>query len=104
MHDAAGPRRPLTLAVTAFVWLVVAAIPIGPDAFSARVWAADYIRSLSSVCQWDHIRWDDMSQPERQAWITLGWTAQRWDSNAAPASSSKDWTELTANEDISLTN
>jgi hypothetical protein len=35
-----------------------------------------------------------MTLPERQAWRALGWTPQRWESNTAPESSSKDWNEL----------
>lgn len=62
---------------------------------------AEAIRSLASVCDWNKIDWDEMSAPERRAWMELGWTRRRWESSghgATTSSSSKDWGDLTATE------
>jgi hypothetical protein len=98
MNSVVGPLRWHALAAIALVWLVGPAFCVYLDTFTAKVWAAEGIRSLHDMCQWNAIGWRDMTSNERQAWMALGWTPQRWDSNAAPSSSSKDWNELTASE------
>lgn len=47
---------------------------------------------------WEQLAWDDMSGTEQALWTALGWQAARWDSNDAPASADKEWSDLTAQE------
>jgi hypothetical protein len=97
MNNAAGPLR--SYALTTLARLAVPAFCV--CLFTATAWAAEGIRSLHNVCQWNAISWSNMTLTERQAWMVLGWTPQRWELNKAPASSSKDWKELTASEQSS---
>jgi hypothetical protein len=55
------------------------------------------IRHVAHVCAWDALGWDELSDPEKKAFETLGWSSDNW-SSGNPASSSKDWSELTRNE------
>lgn len=52
------------------------------------------------ACRWENLTWGGMSKQARQAWETLGWSRVMWDSDDAnaPASSSKDWSELSDTE------
>jgi hypothetical protein len=101
MNNAVKPTRSYAFAAMTLAWLVVPAFCVCLDTFTAQVWAAEGIRSLHNLCQWNTVSWRDMTSAERQAWTALGWTPQRWESNAAPASSSKGWNELTASEQSS---
>ncbi len=47
---------------------------------------------------WEQLAWDDMSATEQALWTALGWQADRWDRNDAPASADKEWSELTIQE------
>jgi hypothetical protein len=63
--------------------------------------AAEGVRSVKSVCEWNDVGWQDMSAAEQAAWTTLGWRAETWGSDdpaTEPEISQKDWAELTANE------
>ena len=61
---------------------------------------ADGIRPVVSVCVWDGFDWDQLSNAERQAWETLGWSRALWQTNnsSGALSSSKDWSELSNGE------
>jgi hypothetical protein len=41
--------------------------------------AANGIRNLGHVCNWETQDWDDLSNAERQAFQTLGWSRATWD-------------------------
>jgi hypothetical protein len=61
--------------------------------------AANGIRAIGNVCDWDKLGWDEMSNAEKQAWEALGWSRALWDAdNNEAASSAKDWDELTPRE------
>lgn len=55
------------------------------------------IRRVAHVCAWDALDWDELFDPEKKAFETLGWSSENWNSGSA-ASASKDWSELTSNE------
>ena len=55
------------------------------------------ICSVAHVCAWDALDWDELFDPEKKAFETLGWSSANWNSGNA-ASASKDWSELTSNE------
>ena len=56
------------------------------------------IRSVAHVCAWDALDWDELYDPEKKAFETLGWSRDHWNSgNLAPAAS-KDWSELAPKE------
>jgi hypothetical protein len=97
MNNAVGPLRTHTLAAVAIIGLAVSGFSIGLDIFAEKA-SAEGIRPIGNVCQWNRVGWNEMTLSERQAWMSLGWTLQRWESNNAPASSSKDWNELTPSE------
>jgi hypothetical protein len=61
---------------------------------------APQIRSVVSVCVWEGFDWNQMSEDERQAWETLGWSHAVWeaDNSGGASSSSKAWSELTDKE------
>ena len=59
---------------------------------------ADTIRSVANVCDWIALGWDQLSDAERQAFQTLGWSPAIWGSKTEPASSLKNWSELTSEE------
>jgi hypothetical protein len=73
------------------------AAPVGAG-FAAL--AANGIRSLGHVCNWETQDWDDLSDAERQAFQILGWSRATWDGDneGAVSSSRKDWSELTPKE------
>ena len=59
--------------------------------------AAPGIRVLASVCAWDDVEWNEMTETEQRAWAALGWNKKRWESDneaVYPASTSKYWGEL----------
>jgi len=58
---------------------------------------APQIRTVVSVCVWEGLDWNQMSEDERQAWETLGWSRALWetDNSDGASSSSKAWSELT---------
>ena len=75
----------------------IVAAPLGPGVAAAP--AANGIRAIGNVCDWDKLDWDEMSNAEKQAWEALGWSRASWDAdNREAASSAKDWSELTPNE------
>jgi hypothetical protein len=59
---------------------------------------ADTIRSVANTCDWLSLGWDQLSDAEKQAFQTLGWSQANWGSNNEPASSLKDWSKLTPDE------
>lgn len=73
------------------------AAPLGP-LFGAP--AADGIRNLGHVCNWETQDWDELSTAERQAFQILGWSRATWDgdNDGAVSSSKKDWSELSPKE------
>jgi hypothetical protein len=101
MNKAAGMLRLSTLAALTLVWLVVPVLCVCLGIFALSVWAARAIRSLHNICRRNATSWGTMTLIKRQAWLVLGWTPQRWAANAAPVSSSKGWSELRANEQLS---
>jgi hypothetical protein len=56
------------------------------------------IRSVAHVSAWDALDWDELYDPEKAAFETLGWSRDNWNSVNGAASSSKDWSELTRKE------
>jgi hypothetical protein len=72
----------------------------GARVFSFNARAAEAIRGRSNACRWNNVGWQDMSEEERGAWRTLGWTGQMWESDGSvqAASDSKAWTDLSQNE------
>jgi hypothetical protein len=72
----------------------------GAGLFSLDARAAEAIRMRSNGCRWSNLDWQDMSEEQRNAWRTLGWTAQMWDSQGSvqAASDSKAWVDLSENE------
>ena len=67
---------------------------------------ADTVESVdSSVVRtdnlelWDEVEWAEMTPAERELWSVLGWTQSSWDEEgAAPASESKNWDQLSKEE------
>ena len=61
---------------------------------------ADGVRRVADVCVWDGFDWDQLSNAERRAWETLGWSRALWQTNNSTrvSSSSKDWSELSNGE------
>lgn len=47
---------------------------------------------------WEELVWEDMNATEQQLWSALGWNQDRWDDNNAPASTNKEWSELSQQE------
>jgi hypothetical protein len=70
----------------------------GVFSFEAR--AAGTIHARANVCRWNAVDWQAMSDQQKNAWQTLGWNEQMWESDAPaePASNSKAWVELSENE------
>lgn len=62
--------------------------------------AANGIRNLGHVCNWETQDWDDLSNAEREAFQILGWSRATWDGDneGAVSSSRKGWSELTPKE------
>jgi hypothetical protein len=72
-----------------------------PPQSVTQAWAAEGIRSVKSVCQWNDVEWKDMAAAEQAAWKTLGWRAEIWgsdDPSVEPKTSQKEWSELTERE------
>jgi hypothetical protein len=93
------PRRATaaTFALTALVFLIGS--PHVRNEMILTAAYADQIRQIGNVCNWDNLDWDEMSNAEKQAWETLGWSRALWDSDKYEAASSgKDWDELTPSE------
>ena len=62
--------------------------------------AANGIRNLGHVCNWDTQDWEDLTDAERKAFQVLGWSRETWDGdneNAASASG-KPWSKLSPKE------
>ena len=53
---------------------------------------------------WEKLSWADMSSKEKELWTLLGWQADKWDRNEAPASTSKLWKDLNYQEQNAATN
>ncbi len=70
--------------------------PLG--AFAAP--AANGIRKLGHVCNWETQDWDDLTDAERQAFQILGWSRAIWDGDNedAASASGKGWSNLTPKE------
>ena len=69
--------------------------------FSTEARASQTIVARADVCSWNDVSWRDLSDDEKKAWETLGWTWQMWDAEeggSQPASSSKGWVELSDDE------
>jgi hypothetical protein len=62
--------------------------------------AANGIRNLGHVCNWETQDWDDLTGAERQAFQILGWSRETWDGDNedAVSSSRKAWSQLSAQE------
>jgi hypothetical protein len=70
--------------------------PLG--AFAAP--AANGIRNLGHVCNWETQDWDDLTDAERRAFEVLGWSRATWagDNEGAASASRKVWSKLTPKE------
>ena len=70
--------------------------PLG--AFAAP--AANGIRNLGHVCNWETQDWDDLTDAERQAFQIIGWSRATWDGDNEDAASAsrKEWSALTPEE------
>jgi len=55
------------------------------------------IRHVANVCAWEALGWADLSDPEKKAFGTLGFSSENWNSGNS-AASSKEWSALTGNE------
>jgi hypothetical protein len=62
--------------------------------------AANGIRNLGHVCNWETQDWDDLTDAERQAFEILGWSRATWagDNEDAASASRKVWSKLTPKE------
>ena len=62
--------------------------------------AANGIRNLGHVCNWETQDWDDLTDAERQAFQILGWSRATWagDNEGAASASGKSWSLLTPKE------
>ena len=47
---------------------------------------------------WEKLSWADLSSKEKELWMLLGWEADKWDRNEAPASTGKLWKDLNYQE------
>lgn len=47
---------------------------------------------------WETLSWADLNSEEQEFWTMLGWREEKWDRNEAPASTSKEWKDLTYKE------
>ena len=55
----------------------------------------------TNVCTWSNVDWDEMPPAAQADWEALGWTQEKWDSDARDAkgvAESKAWEELSAAE------
>lgn len=53
---------------------------------------------------WEKLSWADLNSKEKELWTLLGWQADKWDRNEAPASTSKLWKDLNYQEQNAATN
>ena len=99
MNIGAGYGCRTAAAALALVGLVMVTDPmhVGNPMIPSAAYA-DTIRSVANVCDWVAVGWDQLSDAEKQAFQTLGWSSAIWGSNTAPASSSKNWSDLTSEE------
>ena len=99
MNIGAGYGRRTAAASLALVGLVIVTDPmhVGNPMIPSAAYA-DTIRSVAKICDWAALHWDQFSDAEKQAFQTLGWSGAGWESNTAPASYSKNWSELTSEE------
>ncbi|HEY1452488.1 MAG TPA: hypothetical protein VGF57_03405 [Roseiarcus sp.] len=75
----------------------------GPTAILGGMFAApaaNGIRNLGHVCNWETQDWDDLSNAEREAFQILGWSHATWDGDneGAATPSGKEWPQLTPKE------
>jgi hypothetical protein len=99
MNIGAGYGRRTAAATLALVGLVMVTDPMRVGNLMAPSAAfADTIRSVGNVCDWLALSWDQLSDAEKQAFQTLGWSGAIWGSNTVPASSSKNWSDLSSEE------
>jgi hypothetical protein len=78
-----------------------AGLPPRTDILVTEAQAAEGVRSVKSVCEWNDVAWKDMAAAEQAAWTTLGWRPEIWgsdDPSAEPKTSQKEWSELTERE------
>ena len=47
---------------------------------------------------WEKLSWEDMNSKEKDLWTDLGWGAEKWDRNEAPASTNTEWRYLSYKE------
>lgn len=99
MNIGGGYGRRTAAATLALVGLVIATHPmhVGNPMIPSAAYA-DTIRSVANTCDWVALGWDQLSDAERQAFQTLGWSSAIWGSNAVPAASSTNWSDLTSEE------
>lgn len=62
--------------------------------------AANGIRNLGHVCNWETQDWEDLTDAERQAFQILGWSRATWagGNEDAASASGKVWSKLTPKE------
>ena len=62
--------------------------------------AANGIRNMGHVCNWDTQDWDDLTVAEKQAFQILGWSRDIWDGDNedAASASGKPWSRLSPKE------
>jgi hypothetical protein len=97
----------LAIAGTLLGGVFIAGVPLAPpiSKLSTAAHAANGIRSVSNLCFWEDLSWDELRPAEQKAWANLGWTAAMWESEAEtaiPPSEFKDWDELNSVEQRAL--
>jgi hypothetical protein len=88
------------IGATAVIALLLGGATAGVSAITPA-YAAQDIRAVVSVCDWEDLEWGEMTGAERRQWAVLGWTQMLWESDddsAYPASAFKDWEDLNVNE------
>ena len=68
--------RLVCFTVLALGFLLVTGVSLSRDAQ-----AAPGLRSIDSVCDWEQLRWSDMTRREQRRWTRLGWVQLNWDSD-----------------------
>jgi hypothetical protein len=56
------------------------------------------VRAVAHVCAWDALDWNELYDPEKKAFETLGWSRDNWNSGNLAPSASKDWSDLTRDQ------
>jgi hypothetical protein len=95
----------IVIALAAGVLFVAGPVLLPTTNLSASAFAANGIRSVSNLCFWEDLSWDELQPAEQKAWRKLGWTAKMWETeadNAFPPSENKDWDELSPVEQRAL--